>query len=332
MKWRVWLNRMLIPEAMAFLHKHAEVLTSGDLADLPGVDAVIVASTTVVDGAFMDRAGPRLKVIGRPGMGYDQIDVLAATERGILVVHVPDGPTESTAEHAVALMLALAKKVMLGDRAMRAGRMTREHLSPGMEVRGRVVGIVGLGRIGRRVAEICLRGLDMRVLAYDPYVPPAQARPSEVVLVPRLEDLLSQADFVTLHVPLLPSTRHLIGEREFNLMKPGAFLINTSRGPVVDEQALIRALTQGHLAGAALDVFDPEPPAPDNPLFQLPNVITTPHLGAYTDKAEERLCCGVATQVVQVLQGVRPPHLVNPEAWPGRARRTHSRGVEDEGR
>ncbi|MCD6290158.1 MAG: hydroxyacid dehydrogenase, partial [Anaerolineae bacterium] len=219
-----------------------------------------------------------------------------------------------------ALILALAKRIAAGDRSLRGADIPRSRLL-GTEARDRVLGIVGLGRIGRRVAEICAWGLRMRVIAYDPYVDRAQADALGVTVVESLDALLEQADFVTLHVALTPETRHLIGERELRHMKPGAYLINASRGPVVDEAALIRALEDGHLAGAALDVFDPEPPSPDNPLLHLDNVVATPHTGSFTDSGVKAMSEGAVRQVLQVLRGERPPFLLNPEAWPGRAAR-----------
>ena len=317
MKPRVWVERQLDPAALARLKAAAEVIVGGDPAELPGADAVIISSLPRADAAFMDRAGPTLKVIARAGIGVDNVDIPAATERGILVVNTPDAPTESTAEHAVALLLALAKRVVAGDMHLRGAEIPRAALK-GTEVRGRILGIVGFGRIGRRVAEICGQGLKMQVLAYDPYVARERAAEMGVEMVDRLETLLARADFVTLHTALTPETRGLIGERELRLMKRGAYLINVSRGPVVDEAALIRVLEEGHLAGAALDVFDPEPPAPENPLLHMRNVVVTPHIGSFTDLGVKALSEGAVTQVLQVLRGERPPFLLNPEAWPGR--------------
>ncbi len=296
----------------------AEVFSPGDPFRLPGVDMVIVGQEKI-DGPMMDHIGPNLKVLARPGIGVDNIDLAAATERGILVINTPDGPTESTAEHTVALLLAVAKRVVMGDMQLRGREIPRLELR-GTEVRDRVLGVVGYGRIGRRVAEIGALGLKMRVLAYDPYLSdPASILPG-VEVVNNLAELLAQADFVTLHVPLTPQTRPLLGERELRLMKPGSYLINASRGPVVDEAALIRALAEGRLAGAGLDVFDPEPPSPDNPLLQMTNVVVTPHIASYTDRGTEAMMHGVIDQLGLILQGERPPFLVNPAAWPGRAK------------
>ncbi len=187
-----------------------------------------------------------------------------------------------------------------------------------MEVRDRVLGVVGYGRIGRRVTEICALGLRMPVVVFDPYLGAMANLPDGVTMVDSLDALLPHVDFLTLHTPLLPDTHHLIGEPQLRLMKPGAFLINVSRGPIVDEAALIRALQAGHLAGAGLDVFDPEPPMPDNPLLHMTNVVVTPHIASNTDQGYWRMSQSVVDQVLQVLAGERPSCLLDPAAWPGR--------------
>jgi phosphoglycerate dehydrogenase-like enzyme len=250
----------------------------------------------------------------------DAIDISAATERGILVTNTPDAPTESTAEHAVALLLAVAKKVITGDMQLRGADIPRSALV-GTEVKGRILGVVGYGRIGRRVAEICALGLKMQALVYDPYLSGIPPTPEGVTFVNDLDTLLAQADFVTLHTPLLAETYHLMGERELRLMKPGSYLVNASRGPVVDEAALIKALQDGHLAGAGLDVFDPEPPEPHNPLLKMPHVVLTPHIASSTTAGLAAMYHGAIDQMLQVLRGERPTFLVNPAAWPGRVKK-----------
>ncbi|MBN1992104.1 MAG: hydroxyacid dehydrogenase [Anaerolineae bacterium] len=319
MKHKVWVGYDLMPEPLALLEAETETIHSTNPADLADVAGVVLGVEPMADGAFMDQAGDGLKVIARHGIGVDNVDLDAATERGILVVNTPDAPTESTAEHAVALLLALAKQVTAGDRNLRGTANIPHNRLQGTEVRGRTLGVVGFGRIGRRVAEICRQGLQMQVVAFDPYINRSQAEAMRVVAVDSLEVLLDQADFVTLHPAFTPETRHLIGAPELQRMKSTAFLINVSRGPVVDEIALIEALEAGQLAGAAMDVFDPEPPAPDNPLFQMSNVVATPHISSFTDLGREAMSQGAVEQLLQVLRGERPPFLVNPEAWPGRA-------------
>lgn len=318
MKPKVWIDLKIVPQALARLAPAAEIIAEGTLDNLPGAAAVIMGVENQADGSFMDRAGASLKVIARHGIGVNNVDIPAATARGILVVNTPDAPTESTAEHTVALLLALAKRVVAGDISLRGADIPRAQLM-GTEVRGRVLGIIGVGRIGRRVAEICALGLKMRVLAYDPYCPDwISITAMGIEPVDSLDRLLAQADFVTLHASLTPQTHHLIGERELRLMKPTAYLINASRGPLINETALGRVLTEGHLAGAALDVFDPEPPLPTNPLLQMTNVVVTPHISSYTDLGYLAMGVGAVEQVLQVLWGERPPYLLNPEAWPSR--------------
>jgi D-3-phosphoglycerate dehydrogenase len=318
MQPKVWIDMKIVPEALARLAPAAEIIADGTLDNLPGAAAVIMGVENQADGAFMDRAGSSLKVIARHGIGVNNVDIPAATARGILVVNTPDAPTESTAEHTVALLLGIAKRVVAGDMSMRGTDLPRAQLM-GTEVRGRVLGVIGCGRIGRRVGEICALGLKMRVLAYDPHCTDwSSITPLGIEPVDGLDTLLAQADFVSLHASLTPQNYHLIGERELRLMKPGAYLINASRGPLVNEAALAQVLAEGHLAGAALDVFDPEPPLPTNPLLQMPNVVITPHISSYTDLGYRAMGMGAVEQVLQVLRGERPPHLLNPEAWPGR--------------
>ena len=318
MRPKVWVDGELRPDAKETLESAANVVYGAPMRDLPGADAVIVSSGPEVDGPFCDRAGERLRVVARPGIGIDNIDLSAATERGISVVNTPEAPTESTAEHTVALLLAVAKRVVAGDMSLRGGEIERTELL-GTEVYGRVLGVVGCGRIGGRVAEIAAQGLKMRVISYDPYVDWSDVCIPGLETVEGLEELLTEADFVTLHTPLVLETRGLIGRAELRKMKPGAYLINASRGPVVDESALVEVLREGHLAGAALDVFDPEPPAPDNPLLQMANVVATPHIASYTGVATRAMSMGAVRQVLQALRGERPRCLINTRAWPGRA-------------
>jgi D-3-phosphoglycerate dehydrogenase len=317
MKPKIWMDARLRPAACARLEPVADLILEPTLDNLPGVEVVVMMSRITVDAAFMDRAGPTLKIIARPGIGVDNIDIPAATGRGILVVNTPDAPTESTAEHAVALLLAVAKRVVTGDMSLRGADIPRSAMF-GTEVRGRVLGIIGLGRIGRRVAAICGQGLEMRIVGYDPYADQIEAARLGIEILDSMDAVLAQADFVTLHTSLTPETRHLIDARALGLMKPGAYLINVSRGPVVDERALIKSLEAGHLAGAALDVFDPEPPLPDNPLLRRHNVVVTPHTASFTDLGAQAMSEGVTDQILQVLRGERPGHLLNPAAWPGR--------------
>ncbi len=318
MKPRVWTEVELHPEAMARLQAHAEVIVSHSLDDLAGVEAAVIGGCTV-DAAFIERAGPSLKLVIRHGIGYNTVDVPTATSYGVLAANTPDAPTESTAEQAVGLLLAVAKQIVKSDALMRTGWPRGRTDLLGTEVRDRVLGVVGYGRIGRRVAEICGLGLRMQILVFDPFLSADTPLPAGMRMADSLDDVLAQADFLTLHTPLMAETYHLIGERELRLMRPGSFLINVSRGPVVDERALIRALEDGHLAGAGLDVFDPEPPLSDNPLLGMANVVVTPHVASYTDKGVWRMSMSVVDQVLQLLAGECPTCLIDPACWPGRA-------------
>ena len=286
-------------------------------AEASTADAIIVAGETFVTGEVMDRIGPRLRLIARPGIGVDRIDLDAATRRGIMVVNTPDGPTESTAEHTIALLLNLCKQVMTGDRILRTGHPfpTLAELVPGLEAAGAVLGLVGLGRIGRRVADIA-RVLGMKVLAFDPFITPERANALGVELVPTLAELLPRAQVVSLHCPSTPETRHIMNAGTLSLMPRGSYLINAARGALIDEAALLDALRSGHLAGAALDVYDPEPPVTNHPLFTHPNTICTPHIGSYTTASVVRMRVMVCEQIASVLRGEHPTNLVNTAVQP----------------
>lgn len=321
MKAKVVMGFELPMNAGKRIREVADVTVDPTLESARDADIVVVGGRpSRIDGAFLDALGPNLKQIAKPGIGVDNVDLDAATERGILVTNTPDAPTESTAEHAVALLMCVAKRVMIGDRQMRGDESIERGDMLGTELLGSSLGVLGYGRIGRRVCEICALGLKMNVLAYDPYVEPGVETPDGVTLTDDLETLFSQSTFVSVHVPLLPATRHFVGEREMRLMPKGSYLINASRGPVVDEEALIRLMREEHFAAVGLDVFDPEPPAPDNPLLSMKNVVTTPHIASSTNQGVWDMMHGVADQVIQVVHGEKPTYLVNPEAWPGRMR------------
>ena len=321
----VWTGKPLQPSALAVLDGLATVFVSvvGErndwYAEAAAADAIIVEGATFVTGEVMDRIGPRLRIIARTGIGVDRIDLGAATQRGILVLNTPDGPTESTAEHAIALLLNLCKNVMTTDRMVRSGRFPAlVELTPGFEVSGAVLGLVGLGRIGSRVATIA-RVLGMMVIAFDPFIAPERAAALDVELVPSLEALLPRAQIVSLHSPATPETRHMINAETLRLMPNGSYLINVARGALIDEAALLDALRSGHLAGAALDVYDPEPPASTNPLFALPNTICTSHIASYTAASVLRMQVMCCEQIAMALRDERPGNVVNGDVW-GRRR------------
>jgi len=318
----LWTGRELQPAALVVLEGIASVSVTrvGErnnwYTEAVTADAIIVAGETFVTGEVMDRIGPRLRIIARTGIGVDRIDLDAATERGILVVNTPDGPTESTAEHAIALLLNLCKQVSFAERILRSGQPfpALAELTPGLEVAGAVLGLVGLGRIGSRVADIA-RVLGVHLLAFDPFISPERANALGVTLVSTLPELLPRAHVVSLHCPSLPETYHIINAETLSLMPRGSYLINVARGALIDEAALLDALRSDHLAGAALDVFDPEPPMTNHPLFMLSTTICTPHIGSYTRASVLRMQVMACEQIVSALRGECPTDLVNREVW-----------------
>lgn len=299
---------------------HVVAPDRSDLGRLLATADALFVRLYPVTAALLAQA-PRLKVIGRHGVGYDSIDVAAATARGVPVVYAPNANSDSVAEHCVMLMLALARRLVYADRGVRAGDWIQQRDwsqpgSVGMELRETTVGIIGMGQVGRRVAQICGVAFGMTVLGYDPVLSPA-AFPTGVIRVEALTELLSRADIVTLHAPLTPATRHLIDAGRLAQMKPGALLINTARGGLVDEAALQAALTSGHLAGAGLDVLEEEPPRADHPLLTWdPRRVTlTPHVAGISERSLQRVAELVCGGVLAVLRGERPPNVVNPEVW-----------------
>ena len=277
------------------------------LAVIGDYDAIVVRSQTVVDADVIAAAG-RLKVIARAGIGLDNVDVDAATARGVLVCNAPQSNVISAAEHTVALLLALARRIPEADRSLRAGRWERSALE-GVELAGKTLGILGLGRVGRLVAQRC-SAFGMKLVAYDPFITDERAHGMGVHLVATVAEVCAQADVLTIHLPKTAETVGIVGEAELKAMKPSARLINTARGGLVDEVALHAALTEGWIAGAALDVFATEPTTA-SALFDLPNVVVTPHLGASTTEAQDKAGSMVAEAVVAGLAGEFVPTAVN---------------------
>ncbi|MCY3772521.1 MAG: hydroxyacid dehydrogenase [Gemmatimonadetes bacterium] len=286
------------------------------LRDLPGAHAVVAGARRTYDGGLMDRY-PEMRVICRTGIGIDNIVVPDATERGVAVCNTPEGPTLSTAETAIALILAAVKHIKRVSRDF-AEQPGKDYLSgyQGMEVFGRTLGLIGLGRIGSRVARLAV-ALGMRVVAYDPYVADERVAEMGIEREDRIESVLARSDVVSVHAPLTEETRHLMNGDRFARMRRGAFFVNVSRGGLVDEQALCAALDQGRLAGAALDVFEPEPPSTDNPLLHRDDVIVTPHIAGVSVASRERMWRMAVTMALQVWNGEKPDHIVNPEVVPG---------------
>lgn len=281
-------------------------------------DGLLCTITDSIDEELLNHA-PRLKMIANLGVGYNHIDLRAATARGIPVSNTPGVLTEATADLAFTLLLAIARRVVEGDRQVRSGqfRFWAPFLFLGREVSGRTLGIVGMGRIGKAVAERA-RGFAMPIIYHNrSRIESAEEERLNSRYEP-LEELLRQSDFVSLHVPLTTETRHLIGERELSLMKPTAYLINTSRGPVVDEQALLAALQSDRISGAALDVYEHEPTLTPG-LIQLDNVILLPHVGSATLETRTRMADMAAQNLIAGLNGQMPPNLVNPEVFAARS-------------
>ncbi len=309
---RILVAEPLAEEGLAILRTEhdVEVRTGLERSEflriLPEYDALLVRSQVQADAEAV-AAGTRLAVIGRAGVGVDNIDLAAATEAGITVVNAPTGNTIAAAEHTLALLFALARHIPTADASLRRGEWKRS-LFTGVELRGKTLGIIGLGKVGMAIADRA-QGMEMDVLGHDPYVTEEAAVLHRVHLLP-LRDLLAKADAVTVHVPLTRSTRNLIGPAEIALMKPGAFLVNVARGGVIEEAALAEALTEGRLGGAAVDVFTEEPPK-GSPLLSAPNTILTPHLGASTAEAQTRVAVEAAEQVLDVLAGRPARYAVN---------------------
>lgn len=289
-----------------------EKLSEEQLVEIiPEYDAVVVRSATQITAPIIN-AGVNLKVIGRAGVGVDNIDVQAATGNGIIVVNAPDGNTIAAAEHTMALMLALARHVPQANEALKKGKWLRKEFT-GVELREKTLGVIGLGRIGTAVAKRA-QGFAMKVLGYDPYITHERAREIGVELV-SLEDIFREADFITVHLPKTKETMNLINREALAKMKPGVRIINVARGGIVNEQDLYEALKIGKVAGAALDVFEVEPTT-ESPLFELPNVVVTPHLGASTEEAQVNVALDVAREIVAILQGGMAQNAVNMPAIP----------------
>jgi D-3-phosphoglycerate dehydrogenase / 2-oxoglutarate reductase len=313
---RVLVADELAIAGIAILAKHCDVdirtgLTRSELlAVIGGYDAVIVRSSTMIDADVVD-AGCNLKVIARVGTGLDNIDVEAATAHGVLVCNAPQSNAVSAAEHTIALLLALLRSIVQADRSLRAGQWARSAFHS-TELYGKTLGILGLGRIGKLVAQRC-NAFGMKLAAYDKYYSFEQHDDIDIEMLPTVRSLCEVADILTIHLPKTPETVGIVGEAELMCMKHTAYLVNTARGGIVDENALYTALTQGWIAGAALDVFTIEPMT-DSPLLTLDNVVVTPHLGASTAEAQERAGISAAGAVVAALRGHFVQSAVNLKA------------------
>ena len=321
-EYKVWVAEFLPPlgDQKEMLESVAEVIV-GDgkqyteeelIQTLKDVDGVLVTMRAPMTRKVIEGAG-KLKVIGKYGVGIESVDVDAATAKGIPVTYTPGVNQDTVAEYTIGLVLALVRRIPFAMETLRKGGKWRNEKFFGLELKGTTFGIIGLGRIGTRVAEK-IKSFQVRLLSYDPYVSKEKAESLGVKLVD-LDTLLKTSDVITLNLPLTDETYHILGEKELRLMKPTSYLVNTGRGQLIEEAAIYRALKEGWIAGAALDVFEKEPPDPNNPLLFLENVVVTPHLGGSSSKARGRLVKTAVENVVKILKGEIPniENVANPE-------------------
>ena len=313
-KFKILLYEDMHDVGKAVLTEKAEIFfatsfeESSLIKEVREMDGIIIRANGKVSRKLMESV-PKLKVIGRHGVGVENIDLEAATEKGIWVVNTPDANDLSVAEHFFGLALMLSKMLKKADIALREGRWEVRYQYIGKELHGKTLGILGFGRIGRSVGRIGHKGFDMKVLYYDA-IRYEEVEKEIKALKMSLEEVLSQSDYISINLPMLPETKGLLKAREFSLMKPSSYIINLARGPIWDEKALYSALKEGRIAGAASDVYEVEPATKDHPLLQLENFIGTPHMAAHTDEALRRMSL-VAEDVIRVLEGKVPVHPVN---------------------
>lgn len=312
---KILLSQEIHPQGRKLLEGKFQIVLPSDTsqealeAAVQDVEAIILRTTSAVTPEVI-AAAPKLKIISRTGAGVDNVAVDAATERGILVCNLPRVNALSVAEHAVSLMMSLAKDLPAMDRAVRGDRWKERNAGAAVELEGKTLGIVGMGGIGSLVAGKCSAGLGMKILAYDPYVRD-QFGDKDYEFAPSLEDLFARADVVSLHCPNIPETKGMVTRDLLFAMKPNAYFINCARGEVVDEEALIDLLKERRIAGAGLDVFSREPPGADNPLLGLDNVILSPHSAALTQEATVRMSTEAAQAVIDFFEGGRPKFIYN---------------------
>jgi len=321
-KPKIYVTRQLFPEAVKIIEEVAEVeIFEGENNPIPrdlllkkarGVDGLIPLLTDRIDAELMDQAD-NLKVVSNYAVGYNNIDMEEATKRGIRVTNTPGVLTDTTADCAFTLMMAIARRIVEADKYIRDGKWIHAwgpKMFIGGDIHGKTLGIVGMGRIGSAMVPRA-RGFDMDIIYYD--CVRNTEKESELNLECRtLEDVLESSDFVSIHVPLTPETHHMIGEEQLRMMKSTAYLVNTSRGPVVDEEALYKALKEDWIAGAALDVHEKEPTDPDSPLLELDNIVVTPHIASASVETRTKMAVIAATNCAAVMRGMEPPNLVNP--------------------
>lgn len=313
----IWSEVPPLSDVDRHLPSHVSVIWRTDSADSPfasarPAQAILASSLLSYDDDFFAQL-PNLRIVCRTGIGIDNLDLEAATKHGIVCCHTPDGPTESTAEHTVAMLLALSKRLKQGNDNLAAGEWgPRSGMMIGDQVQGKTLGLLGLGRIGRRVGQICRLGLDMRVIGYDPFVSAEQAAALGFEWREQAQ-VIAEADYLSIHVPAQPETRHLINAARIEQMKDGAYLLNLSRGSLVDPEALLEAVNAGKLSGAGLDVFEPEPPDATSPLRNHPHIIATPHIAGVTKESRTLMEKMAIERTLTFFRGERPENVVNPE-------------------
>lgn len=312
----LWSEVKPISDVSAHLPDHVTIVNRDIQSDPPfetamPAQAILASSLIRYDGDFYDKL-PNLRMVCRTGIGIDNLDLDAATQRGIVCCHTPDGPTESTAEHTVAMLLGLSRRLKVGNDNLAAGKWgPRAGMMIGNEVKGKTLGLLGLGRIGRRVGEICRLGLGMRVIGFDPFVSTDQAAANGFEWMDQ-DDVIAQADYLSIHVPALPETYHLMNTERIATMKDGSYLLNMSRGPLVDPEALLAAVDSGKLQGAGIDVFEPEPPEADSRLRNHPYIIATPHIAGVTVESRTLMEKMAVERILAFFRGERPDNVVNP--------------------
>lgn len=313
---KILVNEKVSPDALNILKKAGEVvyMPSGDLDEfkklVKDVTAVMLDTTIKFTPELMDMA-PELKVISRTGTGVDNVDVEAATERGIMVLHTPDANTGTVAEHTVALIGAVSKHLLFLDKETRNGKFkTARRLYLPVDLDQKTLGIIGYGRIGKQVAKRCMAAFNMKVIIFDPYIDDSVVAPG-IVRYNSEEQVFKEADVLTVHVPMTPETKHHIGEKLLSLMKPSAYIINTARGNIVDEAYVIKMLEEDRLKGAAFDVLANEPPVDGEAFLQNDKTIVSPHSAALTSECTVRVACEAATGIVDFLEGRRPRSIFN---------------------
>jgi D-3-phosphoglycerate dehydrogenase len=313
---KVLVNEKVSPDALNILKKAAEVvyIPSGDHGEiikmLSDISGIMLDTTIKFTGELMDSA-PNLKVISRTGTGVDNVDVEAATKRGILVLHTPDANTVTVAEHTVAFIGALTKHLLFLDEETRHGKFkTARRLYLPIDLEGKTLGIIGYGRIGKQVAKKCMAAFDMNVIIYDPYINDNVIAPG-VIRYAKEEDVFKASDIISIHVPMTPETKNHVDEKLLSLMKPSAYLVNTARGNIIDEVYVAKMLDEGRLAGAGFDVLANEPPLDGEVFLKNPKTIVSPHSAALTNECTIRVACEAASGIVDFLEGRQPKSIFN---------------------